>query len=332
MNYLFTFFLVLLFACGSSDNTILVSNAGQAQGSFYHIKYLSDYGHDYSIQIDSIFQKVDSSLSIYQSYSLISKLNNKDQVQTDSLFNTVFLASKHIYNQTKGYFDCSISPLVNYYGFYDFDNIDSIKVDSTKVNKIMDAIGLNKINLNGDTLVLPKNMSLDFNAIAQGYTVDLIAQFLLSKGVNNFLVEIGGELLANGLNADNKTWRVGINKPSDSIGDNYRLQAIIELENKALATSGNYRKYYIKDGIKYSHTIDPKTGFPAQNNLLSVSVIHDECMMADAYATAFMVMGVEKTKKFIHENLKIDIYLVYTDKNGNWKTYSSPNMLKRIVD
>jgi thiamine biosynthesis lipoprotein len=175
-------------------------------------------------------------------------------------------------------------------------------------------------------------MSLDFNSIAQGYTVDVIAQFLESKGDSNYLVEVGGELLSKGRNADGKIWRVGVDKPSEDIDMQARFQFILDLKDKALATSGNYRKFYEKDGVKYSHTINPFTGFPAQNRLLSVTVIHDNCMLADAYATAFMVMGVRKSKQFAKLHPELEIYLVYTGKDNDWKTYVSPRMLERIIN
>jgi len=175
-------------------------------------------------------------------------------------------------------------------------------------------------------------MSLDFNSIAQGFTVDVIASFLESKAVENYLIEVGGEVLAKGRNADRKVWRVGVDKPSEDINVNERFQFIVDLENKALATSGNYRKFFKKEGIKYSHTINPFTAFPTQNRLLSVTVIHDNCMLADAYATSFMVMGVKKTKQFVTKKPEIEIYLVYTAKDGSWKTFISPNFKKRILN
>jgi thiamine biosynthesis lipoprotein len=175
-------------------------------------------------------------------------------------------------------------------------------------------------------------MKLDFNAIAQGYTVDVIAQFLQAKGYSNYLIEVGGELLAKGKNADGNTWRVGVDKPSENIDENERFQFILNLENKALATSGNFRKFYEKDGVKYAHTINPFTGFPTQNRLLSVTVIHDNCMLADAYATAFMVMGVRRSKQFVKSHPEIEIYLVYTNKNGKWNTFISADLQKRIIN
>jgi len=325
-------FIVFLFSCSSSDNNILVTNSGEAQGTYYHIKYMSDNGKDYYLQIDSILQEVDSSLSIYKNFSLISRLNRGESLKVDSLFNTVFRAAEKVFRQSEGNFDCSVYPLVYAWGFYKDDLGDSLVIDSAKFRSVLKDIGFQKIKLIDDSLVMPQKMILDFNALAQGFTVDLIARYLESKEVENYLVEIGGELLAKGKNDDGNIWRVGVDKPLENIDTYERFQFILDLQDKALATSGNYRKFYIKNGMKYSHTIDPFTGFPAQNRLLSVTVIHDNCMLADAYATAFMVMGVRKTKQFLVQNSDIEVYLVYTGKNGSWKTYISPMMSSRIIN
>ena len=333
MKNIWYLFILILCSCSSSDNRILVKNSGEAQGSYFHIQYLSEYGENYKLQIDSIFLEIDSSLSIYKDYSLISKLNKGKDIRTDTLFNTVFMAAQKVFLESEGNFDCSVSPLVNTWGFYKDKLGDSLVVDSIKFTKILKHVDFAKISLSEDTLFLPKGMSLDFNSIAQGYTVDVIAQFLESKGDSNYLVEVGGELLAKGRNADGKIWRVGVDKPTDSIDGNERFLFILDLENKALATSGNYRKFYEKDGVKYSHTINPFTGFPAQNRLLSVTVIHNNCMFADAYATAFMVMGVKKTKQLLKKlDDELEVYLVFTDKNGEWNTYISPTMEERIIN
>ena len=310
----------------------MVTNSGEAQGSYYHIKYMSMLGEDFHSQVDSILLEVDSSLSIYKDYSVISKLNNREIVTADTLFSEVFLAAKKVYTQTEGNFDCSVKPLVNAWGFYKDKFGDSIVIDSAKFRKILPYVGFDKISLIADTLVMPKGMSLDFNSIAQGFTADVIARFFENKNIKNYLIEVGGELLAKGKNADGNIWRVGVDKPSEDIDVKERFQFILDLENKALATSGNYRKFYEQDGVKYAHTINPFTGFPAQNRLLSVTVIHDNCMLADAYATAFMVMGVKKTKQFVASNPEIEIYLVYTGNDGAWKTFVSPNMQNRIIN
>ncbi|HIE73861.1 MAG TPA: FAD:protein FMN transferase [Flavobacteriales bacterium] len=332
MKNILYLFLLILCACSSSDNRILVKNSGEAQGTYYHIQYMSNGGKDFHFQIDSIFKEIDSSLSIYKDYSLISKLNKGEDVKTDTLFNTVFKGAQKVFLESEGNFDCSVSPLVNAWGFYKYKLGDSLVIDSAKFRKILPYVGFDKISLIADSLVLPKGMRLDFNAIAQGYTVDVIAQFLQAKGYSNYLIEVGGELLAKGKNADGNTWRVGVDKPSENIDENERFQFILNLENKALATSGNYRKFYEKDGVKYAHTINPFTGFPTQNRLLSVTVIHDNCMLADAYATAFMVMGVRRSKQFVKSHPEIEIYLVYTNKNGKWNTFISADLQKRIIN
>ena len=332
MKNIWYLFILILYSCSSSDNRILVKNSGEAQGSYFHIQYLSEYGENYKLQIDSIFLEIDSSLSIYKDYSLISKLNKGKDVRTDTLFNTVFMAAQKVFLESKGNFDCSVSPLVDAWGFYQDKLGDSLVVDSLKFRKLLSYIGFDKIRLTTDSLFLPKGMSLDFNSIAQGYTVDVIAQFLESKGDSNYLIEVGGELLAKGRNADGNIWRVGVDKPSEDIDVNERFQFILDLENKALATSGNYRRFYEQDGVKYSHTINPFSGFPVQNRLLSATVIHKNCMLADAYATAFMVMGIRKSKQFAKLHPELEIYLVYTGKDGSWQTYISSDMKKRIIN
>ena len=331
-NLFIALFLFSLFGCEESTNSVLVKNTGRTQGSFYHIQYLSKDGKNYIHQIDSILLEIDSSLSIYKSYSLISRLNYYQEVITDTMFNEVYNAAQKIYFETDGNFDCSVYPLLEEWGFYRDVMGDSTVIDSSIFQDILPMIGFDKISLLKDSLFLPDGMKIDFNALAQGYSVDVIGRFLEKKGGANYLIEIGGEILAKGRNADGDIWRIGIEKPVDTIDFYQRFQIILELENKALATSGNYRKFFEKDGVKYSHTINPFTGFPSYNRLLSVSVIYDNCMLADAYATAFMVMGVQKTKSFLAKNTDIDAYLIYTDNNGQWKTYISPELIKRIIN
>ena len=332
MRFFFCIFIFFGYSSCSDSNISLVVNSGQTQGTYYHIKYLSEDGTDYHSQIDSILLEVDSSLSIYKQFSLISKLNSGEEFKTDSFFDIVFLAAKKVFLETGGNFDCSVSPLVNTWGFYKDKFGESTTIDSLEISKVLDNIGFQKIRLIGDSLAIPIRMSLDFNGIAQGFTVDLIASYLENKNISRYLIEIGGEIVAKGKNDDEEIWRIGVDKPSEVIDVNSRFQFILDLEDKALATSGNYRKFYKKDGFKYSHVINPFTGFPARNRLLSVTVIHDKCILADAYATAFMTMGVKETKRFVSQYSDIEIYLVYTGKDGEWKTYISPKMLERIVN
>ncbi len=331
MRDLFYLFLLIFFSCSSSDNQLLVINSGETQGTYYHIKYISHYGEDYKFQIDSILQEIDSSLSIYKKYSLISRLNRGEDLKTDTLFNTVFAGAQKVFLESEGRFDCSVSPLVNAWGFYKDKLGDSLFIDSVQFRNILRNIGFQKIQLIGDSLVMPDYMQLDFNAIAQGYTVDLIANYLDRINISNYLIEVGGEIIAKGKNPEGNIWRIGVDKPLVDIDMESRFQFILDLQDKALATSGNYRKFYEKDGVRYSHMINPITGFPVSNRLLSVTVIYDNCILADAYATAFMVMGVSKVKEFVKKRPEIEVYLIYSGPEGEWKTYISPNMLERII-
>ena len=325
-------FVLIICACTPSDNKILVANSGETQGTYYHIKYLSSQGESFQFQIDSLLTEIDSSVSIYKPYSIISKLNDGEEIKTDEIFNLVYFDALHVGRNTEGYFDCTVSPLVKYWGFYNNDT-NEVKVDSVAIQSIMKKVGLDKMTWEDSTVVLAEGVKLDFNAIAQGTSVDLIAMLLEEKGILNYLIEVGGELKAKGINADGNVWRVGIDKPSEEIDFQNRFQFILDLKDKALATSGNYRKFYVRDGVKYAHTINPKTGFPSQNRLLSVTVVTSDCSLADAYATAFMAMGLKKTKQIIKTlDDDIEIYIVYTDKNGDWKVYMSPEMKKRIVN
>ncbi len=330
-NVICLFFLVI-FACSNPDSRILVTNSGETQGTYYHIKYLSSLGESFQFQIDSLLTEIDSSVSIYEPYSIISKLNDGEEIKTDEIFNLVYFDALQVGRNTEGYFDCTVSPLVKYWGFYN-NEISKIQVDSFAIQTLMKKVGIDKMKWQDSTVVLAEGVKLDFNAIAQGTSVDLIAKLLEEKGILNYLIEVGGELKAKGINADGNVWRVGVDKPSDEIDYKQRFQLILDLKDKALATSGNYRKFYIKNGVKYAHTINPKTGFPSQNRLLSVTVVTNECSFADAYATAFMAMGLKKTKQIIKTlDADIEIYIVYTDKNGDWKVYMSPRMKKRIVN
>ena len=324
-------FILIFCACSNSNKHILVTNNGETQGTYYHIKYLSNSGKDFKNQIDSLLSRIDSSVSIYKPHSIISSLNNGIEVKLDEIFNLVYFDALHVAKNTEGYFDFTVSPLVAYWGFY--NNNNKIKVDSFAIQKIMKKVGVDKVIWKDSTVVLTQGVELDFNAVAQGTSVDLIAKLLEEKGVVNYLIEVGGELKAKGINADDNVWRVGIDKPSKDIDFQERFQFILDLKNKALATSGNYRKFHIIDGVKYAHTINPKTGFPAQNRLLSVTVVTNRCSLADAYATAFMAMGLKKTKQIIKDlDDQIEVYIVYTDKSGDWKTYISSSMKKRIIN
>ncbi len=322
-------FLLVLSACGSRTDHSIVHNIGFAQGTTYSIKYMCQQGQDYQMSIDSIFAKIDSSLSTYVPYSIISRLNNGErELALDSHFIRVFNTSYQIAQQSNGALDCTVNPLIELWGF---GSKDTSNVSDQRVQDTLQYTGYHKVSIEDSLLVMPPNFSLNFNALAQGYTVDVIAQFLQSKNSNDFLIEVGGELRSSGVNGNNKWWKVGVDKPIKKPDLSDRFQVVLELENKSLATSGNYRNFYVKNEQIYSHTIDPITGYPVTHTLLSATVVANSCMLADAYATAFMVMGVDSVKSFLESNSEIDAFLVYGE-NQIWNTWSSQGFEERIAD
>ncbi|HOZ69955.1 MAG TPA: FAD:protein FMN transferase [Chitinophagaceae bacterium] len=315
--------IFLLAGCKSELlNTIQIS--GAAQGTTYHITYLAGQQSNYREAIDSIFKKIDLSLSTYQPGSVISKMNRNDTaVLADEYFSDVFAKSMEVSEKTKGLFDVTVAPVINAYGF-GFTKKE--KITQPLIDSLLRYIGYKKVRLADRKLVkeLPQVM-LDFNAIAQGYTVDVLSSFLESKGIRHYLVEVGGELRAKGKKGDDSDWIVGIEQPEENNADGASLNNLrVRIKDKSLATSGNYKKFYIENGKKYAHIINPFTGYPAMNNLLSATVIASDCMTADAYATAFMVMGLDKARQFLAENknLGLEVLFIY-DEKGISKTYMS---------
>ncbi len=315
----------LLISCNQESNKIL-RIAGKAQGTTYHISYLSSDNSNYKPGIDSLLKEIDLSLSTYVPVSIISRINKNDSnVFADKYFTEVFNKSIEISERTGGLFDVTVGPVINAWGFGFTKKAD---VDSAMIDSLLDYVGYKMVRLEGNKVVkLKSQIILDFNAIAQGYSVDILASYLENKGITNYLVELGGEAKAKGKKNNNEYWKVGIDQPNEMSTDERPLQAVINLRDKALATSGNYRKFYIENGKKYAHIIDPRTGYPAKHNLLSASVIASDCMTADAYATAFMVMGMEGSRQFLSENknLALEVYFIY-DENSIWKTYTSETL------
>jgi thiamine biosynthesis lipoprotein len=292
--------------------------------------YESKKGEDLKLSMDSLLADFDRSLSAYQPNSLISRFNkNEPGLHADKKFTDVFIKSYEVFKKTDGAFDITVAPIVNALGF---GTTDTLNVDSTMIDSLLQYVGMEKVKLQGDTLVkTDSHVTLDVNALAQGYSVDVAANFLEKRKIRNYMVEIGGEVRARGKNEQGDYWRIGIDKPVDGNEiPGTDLQSIVRLNDRSLATSGNYRKFYEKNGIKYVHTINPGTGFPVISNLLSATVVADDCMTADAYATAFMVMGTDRSIQFLNENKYLDAYLIYSDEEGNFKVYYT-NGLKRYL-
>mgnify|MGYP000873070111 CR=1 FL=1 len=314
-------FAVFLVSCETENKTETINFEGFVFGTTYHITLNTDKKIEYQKSIDSLFFLVNKSLSTYIPASDISKINSGDStIVVDDLFVEVFQKSKRIYKETDGYFDPTVGNLVNAWGFG--PNQPKEDLDSLEVQKMMQFVGLEKVQLKNRTVKKQfQEIYLDFNSIAKGFGIDVIGRFLEKKNVQHYLVEIGGEIRAKGKNNKGNFWKVAIEKPNTDGSQSF--QTAIELVNESMATSGNYRKFRItKAGKKYVHTINPKTGFAKESNLLSASVIaSSDCADVDAYATAFMAMGFEKTKEFLKTHKKIKVVLMYLDKENSIREY-----------
>jgi FAD:protein FMN transferase len=307
--------------------------SGRAQGTTYSILYENPSKfnpEDLRKTVDSIFHDFDMSLSIYNDSSIISRVNRNEMVAIDTFFTEVFNKSREISLLTDGAFDITVGPLVKAWGF----GPDAHKnIDVSKLDSLLKLVGYEKVTIKNNRLVKSDpGICLDVNAIAQGYSADVLCRYFKDLGMKSFLVEIGGEVRAIG-NKNGEYWKIGIDKPKDNnMSPGSDLQAIVKIKNEALATSGDYRKFYVENGIKYSHEIDPKTGYPAKNTLLSVSIIADDCATADGIATACMVMGKDKTIEFIKKNVHLEAYLVYSDEDGNFKTWITEKLRKNLTE
>lgn len=297
-------------------------------GTVYNITY--QYDGDLKVEIDEELKRFDGSLSPFNDTATITRINRNEDIVPDTFFTNVFHRSMEISKETDGAFDITVAPLANAWGF-GFKK--GAFPDSAMIDSLLDITGYTKVALSNEGKVVKqdKRMMLSCSAVAKGYAVDVIAQFLAKKGIKNFMVEIGGEIVAQGENPKKDLWRIGINKPVDDLSINQELQTVLNVTGVGIATSGNYRNFYYKDGKKYAHTIDPRTGYPVQHNILSATVIAKDCMSADAYATAFMVMGLEEAERFANAHPDIDACFIYTDEKGELQTYYTKGMERFIT-
>ena len=304
-------------------------NRGSVFGTFYSITYQCD--NDLQKEIEAELKKVDQALSMFNQESIISKVNRNEKVELNEMFLQVITLAQKVSQDTDGAFDITVAPLVNAWGF-GFKTGD--KPSGTSIDSLMSTVGYKKISLKGRQFFKEnKNTMLDCSAIAKGYGSDVVAAFLKKRGIDNFMVEIGGEVVTQGISEKRVPWRIGVTKPTDdSLSVDNELQTVLNVTNKAMATSGNYRNFYYKDGKKYAHTIDPKTGYPVQHSLLSATVLADNCATADAYATSFMVMGIEKAKGVLERHPELMAYFIYTDESGNLAVWYSPSMKDKILE
>ena len=322
---------VVMAAMSSCQQPKPIHLAGEAQGTYYSILYYDSLNRNFQPQIDSLLTAFDQSVSLWVPNSVLSRVNRNDTtVVLDEHFIGNFNLSERISRKTKGAFDATVSPLVEVWGF----GFESRRhVGKRLVDSLLPLVDYRKIVIkNGKVLKADPRMRLDFNAIAQGYSVDVTGSFLEKNGIKNYLIDIGGEVKAKGEKPDGSLWKIGIEKPAPDKDADRTLKAIIALKDKSVATSGSYRKYFEENGVRYSHTIDPATGYPVEHSLLSVSVLADSTGVADAYATAFMVMGYKKARRFVEHNPRLEAFFIWSDSlTGNFKTYATPGFQSHIV-
>lgn len=300
--------------------------SGLIFGTTYHVTY--QYDEDLQTEVVAKLKEVDAALSMFNEQSTISKINNNQTVKPDKMFLDVFQLAQQISQDTQGAFDITVAPLVNIWGFGFKHGQEPTK---HAIDSLRQFVGYQKVSYDGKTIQKqdPRIM-LDCSAIAKGYGTDVVARLMDEKGVKNYLVEIGGEVVTRGISEKRVPWKIGVTKPTDDtlhVGN--ELQTVLNVTDKAMATSGNYRNFYYKGGRKYAHTIDPKTGRPVQHNILSATVLCNQCAKADAYATAFMVMGLDKAREVLERNPDLMVYFIYDDKGQN-KVWYSPSMKDKI--
>lgn len=331
--YSFLVVVVLFISCDKTTDFHTIQ--GEAQGSTYSIKYISNEEKVTKNQIDSLLTAFDLSLSTYRPDSKISKINAGDStVVVDDFFTETFQLSNQIYKETKGFFDPTIGVLVNAYGFG--PNKKQENLSQKQIDSLLQFVGFDKISLNSNKTISKKHNQtfIDFNAIAQGYSVDVVINYLKSKGIENAIVEIGGELFALGKNTiENKNWVVGIDDPLQK-PEERTLIAKVNLENLGMATSGNYRKVMVDEvtGKKFVHIINPKTGLAQKNHVLSATVLSKSSGLSDGYATAFMLMNLEESKAFLQQHPELYVMLLYADSNNKMQRFTTDNFNKLIKE
>lgn len=310
MRKTFLFLLTCCFLTGC--NTVEKQHFfGTTQGSYYSIIYFDEQNRDFSSDFDSIFMEIENTLSLWDENSMIRKVNLNEDVELNQIFVDNFNYAMKAAELTGGLFDPTVGPLVAAWGFH---YKEGMEMTPEIVDSLRQLVGYHKVKIENEKVVKANpNMTLDFNAVAQGYTTDMIGEFLLSENVNNFLVDVGGEIMAKGCKPNNESWKVGIEKPAATMDSERIVQEIVDLNNQSIVTSGNYRKYVEKNGKRYSHSLNPKTGYPSENSLLSATIICDNTAWADCLASICMVVGLEKAMEILETQENVKAYFIYLD-------------------
>lgn len=319
--------IILMVLVGCSDMRYYFTE-GRVYGTTYHVSYES--ARDYDVEIRTEMERVNSSLSMFNPKSVIARWNREETDTVDSLVLKLWTKAWEVYTLTDGAFDITVAPLVNAWGF---GLEGKQQPTSRELDSLRALVGMSKVTLKGNRLIKSlEGIQIDASSIAKGLGVDLVAEFFDSHGINNYMIEIGGEIRLKGESNKGRPWHIGIDKPiEDSTAMNRELQAILEMTEGALATSGNYRRYYIVDGKKYAHTINPKTGYPVQRDIIGASVYAPTCMEADAYATSFMVLGFVEAKKLVQSLPGLEACLIYLDDQGKENVWMSDGIKKRVL-
>ena len=324
---LFVLVIILFFlSCSEREKRYVFD--GLTQGTYYHIVVYSQDTNKLQEGFDSIFFLVDQTLSLWNENSLLTRINKNEDVELNQIFTNNFNYAKQINLLTEGALDITLGSVVQAYGFA---NKNKQKLSEESLDSLKQSVGMTKVRIEDNKLIKThKQTQLDFNAIAQGYTTDMICKFLTDKKINNFLVDVGGEVYCKGEKPGGKKWNVAIETPTENSDNQRSYKTTVKLKDKSIVTSGNYRKFYMENGIKYSHTIDPKTSRPVRRSLLSASAIADNTTIADGLATAFMVMGLEKSKEFLKKHTEYSAFLIYSDQSGNMQTWQSDNFAQYL--
>ncbi|MFH2142916.1 MAG: FAD:protein FMN transferase [Bacteroidota bacterium] len=339
INYFLLFIVIILFSCHNNNKSSppgetpeFLSTEGYALGTSYHIKYENTNKTDLSKDIAELLDGFENSLSTFRPNSIISLINqNNTSVIPDKYFTECFNKAQEVSEKVNGAFDITVAPLVNIWGF---GFTEKTEVDESKIQDLLKYVGYKKIRLENNKIIKDDpSVMLDASAIAKGQSVDVVCEFFDSLGIVNYMVEIGGEVRAKGYKQNSQNWIIGIDKPIDNSDETYReLEAMVKLENMALATSGNYRRFYEIGGIRYSHTINPSTGYPVNHTLLSATVLSKDCITADAYATAFMVLGLDESLKIVNNNPDIEAYFISAGNDNNYKVDYSEGFKKLLLE
>jgi len=304
-------------------------DSGMVFGTIYNITYQSDV--NLKDEIEEVLKQVDGEFSMFNEQSTVSQINRGETPVLSGMFQEVYKLAVKVNADTDGAFDITVAPLVNAWGFgFKHEQLPTVH----QVDSLLKFVGMKRLTFDEQKQVIRKadaRVMFDFSAIAKGYGSDCVARLLKKRGVENFMVEIGGEVVTKGISPGRVPWRIGVTKPTDdSLQTSQELQTVLNVTDMAMATSGNYRNFYYNGGRKYAHTIDPQTGFPVQHSLLSATVLADNCATADAYATSFMVMGIERAKAVLEEHAELMAYFIYSDEQGNYAVWYSPSLEDKI--